>query len=219
MRTLPAAAKRRARRAPRLPDLGLLVGGLFLFALGIVLTLRSGLGLGPWDVLHDGLDLRLPITFGQAGILVGAVLLGANLLLGERPGIGTVANAILIGLFIDGILWTGAVPDLAGRGVLAQLPMDLAGVAGVGVGSALYIKAGLGAGPRDGLMLVLTRRTGRRVGMVRTGIELAALLAGWALGGTVGLGTAVFALGIGPAVQAAFQVFNVRPHRVPRTDP
>ena len=219
MRTSPAVAKRRARHIPRLSDLGLLVGGLFIFALGIVLTLRSGLGLGPWDVLHDGLDLRLPITFGQAGILVGAVLLGANLLLGERPGIGTVANAILIGLFIDGILWTGAVPDLAGRGALAQLPMDLVGVAAVGVGSALYIKAGLGAGPRDGLMLVLTRRTGRRVGMVRTGIELAALLAGWALGGAVGLGTAVFALGIGPAVQTAFQVFNVRPHRVPRTDP
>ena len=190
----------------------LLVFGLFVFALGIVLTLRSGMGLGPWDVLHDGLSLRLPISFGQAGILVGAALLLLNVALGERPGIGTVANAVMIGLFIDALLYLGIVPDLAGKGLLARLAMDLIGVGTIGVGSALYIKAGLGAGPRDGLMLVLSRRTRQRVGLVRTGIELTALLAGWLLGGTAGVGTAIFALGIGPAVEAAFRLFRVGPH-------
>jgi uncharacterized membrane protein YczE len=213
-RTLDAAGK---RTRPALPQLGLLVGGLFLFALGIVLTLRSRLGLGPWDVLHEGLSLRSPLSFGQAGIAVGAVLLGLNVLLGERPGFGTGANIVLIGLFVDLILWSGAVPDLAGLPLVARLPVDVCGVALVGVGSALYIKAGLGAGPRDGLMLALSRRTGRKVGTVRTGIELCALGAGWLLGGTAGAGTAIFALGIGLAVELAFRLFRVGPHRAPGT--
>jgi uncharacterized membrane protein YczE len=138
--------------------------------------------------------------------------------LGERPGIGTVANAVMIGLFIDALLYLGIVPNLAGKGLLARLAMDVIGVGTIGVGSALYIKAGLGAGPRDGLMLVLSRRTHQRVGLVRAGIELTALLAGWLLGGTAGVGTAVFALGIGPAVETAFRLFRVGPHSksVPR---
>ena len=204
---------------PRPASLGLLVFGLFVFALGIVLTLRSGMGLGPWDVLHDGLSLRLPITFGQAGIFVGVALLVLNVGLGERPGIGTVANAVMIGLFIDALLFLGIVPNFADQRLLARLAMDVAGVGTIGVGSALYIKAGLGAGPRDGLMLVLSRRSRQRVGLVRTGIELTALLAGWLLGGTAGVGTAIFALGIGPAVEAAFRVFRVTPHTPPDVGP
>ncbi|MDP9381266.1 MAG: hypothetical protein M3Q29_14185 [Chloroflexota bacterium] len=204
---------RRAQSLPQLSQLGLLVVGLFVFALGIVLTLRSRMGLGPWDVLHEGLSLRSPLSFGQAAILIGALIILLNVLLGERPGVGTLANMVLIGLVTDLILWTRAVPDLTGFPIFARLIMDVTGVAFVGMGSALYIKAGLGAGPRDGLMLALTRRSGWRVGPVRTGIELCALLLGWLLGGTVGVGTAVFAFGIGPAVEVAFRLFRVRPHR------
>lgn len=203
----PAVTRLRTSR------LGLLVGGLFLFALGIVLTLQSGLGLGPWDVLHQGLSKRLPLTFGQSGILVGAVLLTLVVLLHERPGLGTIANIVLIGLFIDLILWTGLVVDLADAALVTRVLMDIIGVVSVGLGSALYIKAGLGAGPRDSLMLALHRITGRRIGLVRTGIELSVLLLGWALGGTVGVGTAIFALGIGPAVELGFKLFGVSGYR------
>lgn len=202
----------KVRRFSRLSGLLMLVAGLFLFALGIVLTLHSGLGLGPWDVLHQGLSKHLRLTFGQTSILVGAILLVVGLLLGERPGVGTVLNMVLIGVFIDLIVWSGVVPDAGGRNVVLRLLMDVVGVATVGVGSALYIKAGLGAGPRDSLMLALNRLTGLRVGWVRTGIELVALTIGYLLGGTVGIGTAVFALGIGVAVDVAFRLFNVRPY-------
>lgn len=200
-------------RSLTLPRLLLLTAGLFLFALGIDLTLESGLGLGPWDVLHQGLSLHLPLTFGQAGILVGALLLFAGMRFGQLPGIGTVANMLFIGLFIDLILWTGLLPDLTHAPLAARLALDVLGIAAIGVGSALYIKAGLGAGPRDGLMLALHRVTRLRIGMVRAGLELTVLLAGYLLGGTVGIGTVVFALGIGVAVDIAFRVFRVRTAR------
>lgn len=212
-RVRPESVRHPAMARLRTSQLGLLVGGLFLFALGIVLTLQSGLGLGPWDVLHQGLSKRLPLTFGQSGILVGAVLLTLVVLLHERPGLGTIANIILIGLFIDLILWTGLVVDLVDAALVPRVLMDTIGVVSVGLGSALYIKAGLGAGPRDSLMLALHRITGRRIGLVRTGIELSVLLLGWALGGTVGVGTAIFALGIGPAVELGFKLFRVSGYR------
>jgi uncharacterized membrane protein YczE len=133
-------------------------------------------------------------------------------------GSARVANAVMYRPLHRRTAVPGIVPNLAGKGLLARLAMDVIGVGTIGVGSALYIKAGLGAGPRDGLMLVLSRRTHQRVGLVRAGIELTALLAGWLLGGTAGVGTAVFALGIGPAVETAFRLFRVGPHSksVPR---
>jgi len=196
-------------------SLPLLVLGLFIFSLGIVFTLHSSLGLGPWDVLHQGLSGRISLTFGQTSILVGGVLILITVLLGERPGLGTVLNMVLIGLFVDAIQWTRLVPEGAGRSVVVRFAMDVGGVAAVGAGSALYIKAGLGAGPRDSLMLGLHRHTGLRVGWVRTAIEVSALIVGYLLGGTVGVGTAIFALGIGPAVDAAFRLFDVHPHPPP----
>ncbi|MDQ3856320.1 MAG: hypothetical protein M3281_08025 [Chloroflexota bacterium] len=207
-----AATPPASRRLTQLSSLPLLVFGLFLFALGIVLTLHSGLGLGPWDVLHQGLSEQIGLTFGQTSILVGGVLVVLTVLLGERPGLGTVLNMLLIGLFIDLIRSTGLVPYAVSHGFALRLGMDCAGVGTVGVGSALYIKAGFGAGPRDSLMLALRRLTGVRVGVARTCIEVTALVTGYLLGGTVGLGTAVFALGIGPAVDLAFRAFNVHAH-------
>ncbi len=187
-----------------------LVAGLFCFALGIVLTLQSRLGLGPWDVFHQGLANRTGLSFGRASIGVGFGILLLAWALGIRPGVATVLNMILVGAFIDLILWLGLVPDFAGRPWPLRLAVDVAGVAVVGIGSAFYIKASLGAGPRDGLMLGLARRAGGRVAPVRAAIELTVLAAGILLGGTAGLGTLIFALGIGPAVGLAFRLFRVR---------
>ena len=188
-----------------------LVFGLFLFALAIVLTLESKLGLWPWDVLHQGLARHTPLSFGLANIAVGVVVLAIAWLLGGPPGIGTVANATLIGLFI--VLYTsiGAVTSLADAGLPARVPLLVGGILMIGVGSAFYIGADLGAGPRDTLMLVGSRRTGVRVGAVRGAIEVTALVIGIALGGTFGVGTVAFALFVGPVVEASFRLLARSP--------
>lgn len=203
----PSAATRGLRYAGRLI---VLIAGLFCFALGIVMTLQSRLGLGPWDVFHQGLAHLTGLTFGRANIVVGLGVLLLAWVLGIRPGVATVLNMLLVGGFADLILWLGLVPDFAGRPWLARLALDVAGVAVVGLGSAFYIKANLGAGPRDGLMLGLARRTGGRVAPVRAAIELSVLAIGFLLGGKAGPGTLIFALGIGPAVGAAFRLFRIR---------
>ncbi len=165
---------------------------------------RANAGLGPWDVLHQGISLRLGITMGKIGIGVGLLLLLLWVPLGERPGIGTICNAILIGVVID-----ISLPLLPPVTVLPlQLAQMLIGVGLIGVGSGLYLSAGMGAGPRDGVMLGLVRLTGLSIRLVRTGIELAVLLAGWLLGGSVGLGTVAFALAIGPVIQATLSVLR-----------
>jgi uncharacterized protein len=189
----------------------LLVFGLFLFAAGIVALLESKLGLSPWDVLHQGIQHHSPLTFGEANIVVGAVILVAAGLLGARIGIGTVANAVLVGLFVQALTSIDAVTSLAHDPFGARLGLMVAGLALMGVGSGFYIGAGLGAGPRDSLMVVGAARTGIRIGAIRAALELGALVAGIALGGTFGLGTVVFALGIGPAVEASFWLLERSP--------
>lgn len=205
-----AAGSRIPSRLRYIGRLAVLIAGLFCFALGIVLTLQARLGLGPWDVLHQGLANRTILSFGQTSIGVGFCILVLAWALGIRPGVATVLNMLLVGAFVDLILWIGLVPDFAGRPWLLRLVVDIAGVALVGIGSAFYIKANLGAGPRDGLMLGLARRAGGRVAPVRAAIELTVLTAGFLLGGKVGLGTLIFALGIGPAVGIAFRLFRIR---------
>jgi len=192
-----------------------LVLGLFLFALGVVLLLESKLGLSPWDVLSQGIAKHSPLSFGNANIAVALVVLVVAWRLGARIGPGTVANALLIGLFIDGLLAIRGVHRLA-QGSLPVRVCELAGgVLIVGAASGLYIGAALGAGPRDSLMLVLARRTGVRVGAVRAGLEISATAAGFALGGKVGVGTLAFALGIGPAVEASFWALGRTPLALP----
>jgi uncharacterized protein len=186
-----------------------LFAGLWLFAAGVVLGLRSGLGVSPWDVLHDGIRQATPLSFGAASVLVGVVLVLVALAYGVRPGPGTLANMVAIGVFADVMLATGVGGDLD----LLPLPLRLAAVLGgvglVALGSALYIGAGLGSGPRDSLMLALSARTGARVGLVRALIEAGALVAGWLLGGAAGIGTVVFVVGVGPAVELAFHLLRV----------
>jgi len=154
------------------------------------------LGLGPWEVLHQGLSERTGVPIGTVGILVGFLVLLGWLPLRQRLGVGTVCNVVVIGLVVDATLALSPEPD----GLVARSACMLGGVLLFGLGSGLYIGAGLGPGPRDGLMTGLAAR-GHSLRLVRTMIELGALVAGWALGGTVGVGTLVFAFGIGPLVQ------------------
>lgn len=190
---------------------GWLVAGLFAFSCGIVCFLQSRLGLAPWDVLHQGLAKHTPISFGLANDVVGLVVLVIAWLLGGRIGVGTFANAILIGLYVVGLTHLGPVREITSWSLEARAGVLGAGLLLFGVGTALYIGADLGAGPRDSLMLVGSKRTGRRVGVVRAVIEISVLLAGFALGGRVGVGTVVFAVAIGPAVEGSFWVIARTP--------
>jgi uncharacterized membrane protein YczE len=183
-----------------------LFGGLLLFGLAIVLMLESGLGLPPWDVLHQGIARHTPMTLGVASIAVGIVILAVAWIAGQPPGLGTVANAVVIGAAIDLLQAIDAVDRLSEAGLPARIAMLAAGVLLFGVGSAFYIGAGFGAGPRDSLMIVLSRRTGRRIGLVRATMEITVLVTGVALGGVAGVGTLTLALLVGPVVELAFWI-------------
>jgi uncharacterized membrane protein YczE len=176
----------------RLPRL---LVGLVLCGLGIAGMVRSNLGLGPWDVLHQGLSTLTGIPIGTVGIIVGFVVLLFWIPLRERPGLGTLLNVIVIGVVIDvTLLWLPEPQTMSMRAAfVASGPLLF------GIGSGYYIGAGLGAGPRDGVMTGLARR-GWPVGGVRAGIEITVLVLGWLLGGTVGIGTVLFAATIGPLV-------------------
>ena len=189
----PAAWPGLAARLPRL------LLGLVLCGVGLAFMVLADLGLNPWEVLHQGISGHTGVPIGRAGILVGFAVLLVWAPLRLRPGVGTLCNVVVIGLVIDAVLAVVPGPGpLAARGAAL-----LGGVGLVGLGSGFYIGAGLGPGPRDGLMTGLAERGVASVRTVRTAIELAALVGGWALGGTVGIGTVVFALAIGPLVQAA----------------
>ena len=174
-----------------------LLGGLALYGVSMGLMIRSGLGLDPWDVLHEALSKLTGLTFGTVTAIVGALVLLCWIPLRQRPGIGTVANILVIAVAVD---LTLAVVAPASSMVL-RIALLVAGVVLNGLASAIYIGVRLGPGPRDGLMTGLNARTGWSIRIVRTAIELTALGGGWLLGGTVGVGTVVYALAIGPLVQ------------------
>ena len=194
--------------ARRLPGL---LAGLVLFGVGIAVMADAGLGLGPWEVFHQGIGRHAGMELGTVSILVGIPVLLLWWPLGERPGIGTILNVVVIGPATNVALPLLPTPVEP----LAQLAMTAAGVLAIGVASGLYLAADLGAGPRDGLMTGLHHRFGWSIRRARTAIELVILAAGFALGGTVGIGTLLFAFGIGPVVQAALTVFD-RDHRMGR---
>jgi uncharacterized protein len=181
-----------------------LVSGLFLCALGILSFLEARLGLPPWDVLHQGIARHTLLSFGGANEVVGVLVLLVAWALGARVWIGTVSNAVLIGLFIILLQPLHAVQSLAHWPLGPRIALLILGLMCFGVGTAFYIGAGLGAGPRDSLMLVGSHRTGIRIGATRAMLELSVLLVGFLLGGTVGVGTLAFAALIGPAVEASF---------------
>lgn len=190
----PLQQLRAGRLGRRLPQLFV---GLLLYGVSMAMLVRSTLGLDPWDVFHYGVAEKLPLSFGMVVIVVGVLVLLLWIPLRQMPGLGTIANAIVIGLATDAAL--ALIPE---PGELApRLVLLLSGVVLNGLAGALYIGAQLGPGPRDGLMTGLVRRTGLSVRLVRTTLELTVLGIGFALGGTVGLGTVVYALSIGPLVQ------------------
>jgi uncharacterized membrane protein YczE len=186
----------------RLPGL---LAGLVLFGLGISLMVQAGAGLGPWEAFHQGIAVRTGIPIGTVSILLGLPILALWWPLGERPGLGTLLNVALIGTSTNAGI--GLIPAAAG-GTVGALAMMLAGVLVIGLGSGLYLAADLGPGPRDGLMTGLHHRFGWSIRRSRTAIELSVLVAAWLLGGTIGIGTVVFAVGIGPIVQVMLAVFD-----------
>jgi len=184
------------------------IAGLFLFATGTVFTFRSNAGLGPWDVLHLGISRHTPLTFGEANIVVGAVVILVGLLIRAYPGVATILNMVLIGVFVDLQLRWNWLPDFSNAPLSVRLLIDVIGVFITGIGTALYISPHLGAGPRDGLMMRLHALTKTRIAIVRALIECAALVVGFFLGGTVGVGTLIFAFGVGPCVEIGFYLIK-----------
>lgn len=183
--------------------------GLAVFALGLALMVRARLGLSPWDVLHDAIAQRTSFSFGQVVVIVSIVVVALGWALGIRPGPGTVANATLVGLLTDVFLGWRVLDHLAAGAVGPRLLATAAGVAAIAFGTAVYVGADLGAGPRDGLMLGVARVTTSTAGVARVLIEATVLVAGTVLGGTVGLGTIIFLLAIGPAINASFRLFGM----------
>lgn len=199
----------RGRRLPR--RLIQLYAGLALYGGSMALIIRSALGNMPWDVLHQGLAGRIDWSIGTVSILVGALVLLAWIPLRQRPGVGTVSNVVVIGLAVDATLAVVPAP-----GPLSlRIGLLVAGVLLNGVATAAYIGVHLGPGPRDGLMTGLVRRTGGSVRLVRTSIEVAVVATGWLLGGTLGVGTVVYAVAIGPLVQVLLPRLSLRPVSTP----
>lgn len=179
--------------------------GLLFYGLSMALMVRSVLGLNPWDVFHQGVGERTPLSFGTVVIITGAVILLLWIPLRQRPGIGTISNMIVIGLAADLGLWL--IPEVESLAVRAG--MLGFGIVLNGAATSAYIGTGLGPGPRDGLMTGLAARTGWPIGGVRTGIELTVLALGWICGGTVGAGTILYAVAIGPIVHATLPFFTI----------
>lgn len=189
----------------------LLFAGFFVLALASVFMKQANIGLGPWDALHDGISKQTPLAYGQASIAVGLAIVAVDFLCKERLGFGTLLNILVIGTFVDLLLSAKWIPRLSG----ALLPGLIYGTIGLtlsSIGIWLYISAAMGAGPRDSLMVILARRTGKTPGACRACVEALALLAGWMLGGQVGLGTVIFTLMGGPVMQLVFRLvkFDVK---------
>jgi uncharacterized membrane protein YczE len=183
-----------------------LYAGLILYGASLALQIRASLGLDPWDVFHQGLSEKLGLSFGTVVIIIGALVLLAWIPLRQKPGIGTISNVFVVGLAADATL--AILPEV--HGLELQLPLLAAGIFLNGVAGAAYIGAGLGPGPRDGLMTGLVRITGKPVAIVRTSLEVSVLAVGIVLGGTVGLGTVLYALSIGPLLQVLLPAFTIR---------
>jgi uncharacterized membrane protein YczE len=190
-------------RPPRVRRLVQLYVGLVLYGVSASMLLLAGLGVDPWDVLHQGLSRRIGLGVGTWAIIVGVLVLLLWIPLRQRPGFGTLSNVIVVGLVIDVVLATVAPV----HGLVARVVVMCAGVVLNGIATGAYIGARLGPGPRDGLMVGLAAR-GHSIRVVRTCIELTVLLTGWLLGGTVGIGTVVYLVGIGPLAHIFVPFFS-----------
>ena len=190
--------------------------GLLIASTGIWLSIRANLGVASWEVLHIALAERLGIGVGTASIGVGAMLVTLVVLLGIRPGVGTLLNVLIIGVTLNVLLDLPALASLPSDGVPVRLGALCAGIVVFAVGCAIYVGAHLGSGPRDGLMLAVHLRTGLGIGTARIVSEGAGLAAGWLLGGPAGLGTVLFVVTAGPCVAVAFRTLGLRPLAPPQ---
>jgi len=194
-------------RAGRLPRRLLqLVVGLAIYGASMAMIIRGALGVIPWDVLHTGLIQHIPVTFGQMSIMVALLVLLVWIPLRQMPGLGTIANAILVGIAAD--ITLAILPPIDDH-LFARVALLLGGIVLNGMATAMYIGSQLGPGPRDGFMTGLSRISGRSIRFVRTAIEVAVVAFGWALGGAVGLGTVLYAVAIGPLAQLMLPWFTV----------
>ncbi|MDD3980999.1 MAG: hypothetical protein RBT72_00140 [Spirochaetia bacterium] len=189
-----------------------LIVGLFLYALGIVLTIQANIGYGPWEVFHVGISAVTGISIGTASIIVGLVIVLITILMGETIGLGTLLNMFLIGFFLDLLLALGLIPKV--ENLLAGIPVLILGLYVISLGSYFYIGSGFGAGPRDSLMVALARRLRWPIGLIRSLIELTATILGWTLGGMVGLGTLISGFAIGFCIHSSFKLLKFDPTRV-----
>jgi uncharacterized membrane protein YczE len=202
---MSGAWDRPAERAVRL------LSGLVLFGLAMATLVEAGLGLDPWNVFNQGVARQTGLTLGQVTVIGSLLLLFAWIPLGQRPGVGTVANALIVGPVLD--LGVAGIP--AAHGLAVQIAYVAAAIAGTAVATGLYVGAGWGPGPRDGLMTGLAAR-GVPLARARAGVEICVLAVGWALGGTVGVATIVFATAIGALVKLALERLSVSvPERLP----
>lgn len=195
-----------------LQKLAMLMAGLMIFSLAMVLSLKCNLGASSWAVFHDGIAKQTPLTLGQATIAVGVAMVFISWGFGIKPGFGTVANMLLVGVWTDVLLWSDLIPEA--QSYPARVAMLLAAVVTLGFASALYIKPGFGAGPRDSFMLALTRLTNLRVSVVRWSIEATVIILGVIMGGDFGAGTIIFSVLIGSSVGYFFGLFNIQTRRV-----
>lgn len=183
-----------------------LIFGLFLYALGIVITLNANIGYAPWDVFHVGFSKLAGLSIGNASIIVGALIGMFTILLGEKLGLGTILNMFLIGIFLDLILKLKLIP-MASH-MLTGIIMIIIGLFVIALASYFYMGSAFGAGPRDSLMVAITRKTGWPIGLCRGAIELMAVIVGWKLGGMVGIGTIISAFLVGFCVQSTFKLLR-----------
>ncbi|MEG2353320.1 MAG: hypothetical protein RSB70_01610 [Clostridium sp.] len=180
--------------------------GFFTCASASVFMINANLGMSPWDVLHDGVSKLTGITIGNASIIVGVLFVILGVILGEKLGLGTVLNMIFIGKFIDFIMFNNLIPK--SNSIIMGIVMLIIGMILMGIGCVLYIGSGLGCGPRDGIMMALSKKTGKPIKVIRTCLEIGALITGYFLGGHAGIGTIITAIGLGHSIQFVFKLFK-----------
>ncbi|MGL5694529.1 MAG: YczE/YyaS/YitT family protein [Peptostreptococcaceae bacterium] len=178
--------------------------GFILCAIGIVMTINANLGLSPWDVLHEGIYIMTGITMGKASIAVGILVVLANIILGENVGWATIINMVLVGILMDVLMLNNLIP--IADSFMMGLIMMILGMFILGIGCVLYLSTGFGSGPRDGMMVAIQKKTGKSLSLIRNTMEVLALIVGYLLGGTVGIGTVISAFGLGYCIQIAFKI-------------
>lgn len=188
----------------RVKNIMRLLVGLFVCAFGIVLTINANLGLSPWEAFHHGISKNLGITMGQASIGLGIIIIIIDIALGENLGVGTILNMLLIGVFMDFFMLNNIIPK--SNNLIIGFIMTFLGMFIIGLGCVLYIGAGYGSGPRDGLMIALQKKCDKPIKLIKMCIELFALIFGYLLGGSIGIGTVITTLVFGVFIQYAFEI-------------